>query len=221
MEEMDIEDACEAFASRYEGLAAGTFGLAGTYSFFPSHTISTGEGGAIVTNEEYIARLCRSIRAHGSVSSDPMEKFHFPHFGFNARMSSMQAVLGSALMIHIDEYVSRRRKNFHMMREKLGGFRERKNEEIVPHGYPIEFESETTRDVAMQNILKAGIECRKFFSCIPLEEPNHLSPGYFPVAEHISHTHLYVPCHQNLISEDVNYIINIVCDQKGRIIKSD
>jgi perosamine synthetase len=215
VEAMDVEDACESFGSKYEGKFAGTHGFIGTYSFFPSHTISTGEGGAIVTNNSDIDRLCRSIRAHGTVSKDPMDKFHFPNFGFNARMSSLNAVLGIALMLHVEEYVAKRRENFHLMQSKLGGFYERDEEQIVPHGYPVEFESETARDAAMHNILDAGIECRKFFSCIPLEEEQYITIGCFPVASHISHTHLYVPCHQNMTEENVKYVCEIVLNQKG------
>jgi len=217
----DIEDACEAFGSRLGGKSAGTFGKMGTYSFFPSHTISTGEGGAIVTDDPELASLCRSIRAHGSTTTDPMNKFHFTNYGFNARFTSLQSVLGICLMNHVDEYVSRRRKNFLAMQKGLGGFYEREREEIVPHGYPVEFSSESARDGAMRNILQAGIECRKFFSCIPLEEPRYQSVGKFPVAEHISHTHLYVPCHQNMNSADVKYVISVVCDQRGMVKKDD
>jgi len=213
---MDIEDACESFGSKFGNKSAGTYGLMGTYSFFPSHTISTGEGGAIVTDSSDLDKLCRSIRAHGTVSKDPMDKFHFPNFGFNARMSSLNAVLGIALMLHIEEYVTRRRENFHLMQSKLGGFHERPSEQIVPHGYPVEFVSEATRDAAMHKILDAGIECRKFFSCIPFEEQQYLTIGSFPIASHISHTHLYVPCHQNMTAEDALYVCDVVSEQKGR-----
>lgn len=215
---IDIEDACEAFGSRYDGKAAGTFGLMGTFSFFPSHTISTGEGGAIVTDIKELDKLCRSIRAHGTGSSDPMEKFHFPNYGFNARMSSLLAVLGITLMQHVNEYIATRRRNFKKM-QILGGFPEREGEEVVPHAYPIEFDSEASRDTALRNLLNEGIESRKFFSCIPLEEPHHYRIGKFPVASHIAHTHLYVPCHQNMTDEDVDYVIDKVLEQRGRVIK--
>lgn len=215
---IDIEDACEAFGSRYEGKSAGTFGLMGTFSFFPSHTISTGEGGAIVTDIKELDKLCRSIRAHGTGSSDPMEKFHFPNPGFNARLSSIQAVLGITLMQHVKNYVATRRRNFKKM-QILGGFSEREGEEIVPHAYPIEFDNEASRDTAMKNLLADGIECRKFFSCIPMEEPHHYSLGKYPIAWHIAHTYLYVPCHQNMTDEDVDYVIDKVLEQKGRVVK--
>lgn len=215
----DMEDACEAFGSRFNGVCAGRFSKVGTYSFYPSHTISTGEGGAIVTDDERIADICRAIRSHGARATDAVNKFHFPLFGFNARMSSLNAVLGIALMKHIDEYVASRRKIFQYMQQHLGGFDEREGEEIVPHGYPVEFATERERDLAMYNLLEAGIECRKFFSCIPKEENYYIQRGNFPVAEHIAHTHLYVPCHQNMSIEDAEYVCYILQDQKGRLNK--
>lgn len=216
---IDIEDACEAFGSRFMTKAAGLHGQLGTYSFFPSHTISTGEGGAIVTDDADLAYLCKHIRAHGYGSIEPMDKFHFPYFGFNARMTSIQAVLGIALMGHIKEYIEARRIAFYTLRARLrGNFEERPGEEIVPHGFPIEFDSEANRDIAMRAILSAGVECRKFFSCIPLEEPYYKREGSWPVAQHISHTYLYVPCHQNMRQTDVAYVADVVCDQKGRVL---
>lgn len=214
-----LEDACEAFGSKLNGVLAGRFGLMGTYSFYPSHTITTGEGGAIVTDNEHCARLCRSIRAHGSLGSDPREKFHFPLFGFNAKMTTMQAVMGIALMKNVDEAIKKRRLIFSKMRSIFGKFVENIAEEIVPHGYPIEFESEEARDKAMDQLLEASIECRKFFSCIPLDEPYYkINGGDFPVAQHISHTHLYLPCTQNMTEEDVVYIVEQVSTLNGRVL---
>lgn len=216
----DIIDSCEAFGSRFGDHFAGTTAGLGTYSFFPSHTISTGEGGMIVTNDIILASLCRSIRSHGASSREPMDKFHFPYFGFNARMSSLNAVLGICLMKHVREYVENRHVIFSYMRSKLGGFKERMSERIIPHGYPVEFDSQAHRDQAMLNILEAGIECRKFFSCIPLEEPVYLRRDSFPVAQHIANTHLYLPCHQNMSEEDVDYACNVVQEQRGLVRQS-
>jgi len=212
-----IEDACEAFGSRKDGVFAGRFGLMGTYSFFPSHTISTGEGGAIVTDDIEMYSLCRSIRAHGSISNHPLSKFTFPNFGFNARMTTMQAVIGISVMLHVKEYVSKRREIFHLMQKTLGGFPEGVGEEIVPHGFPIGFASETARDFAMATFLFAGVECRKLFSCIPSREEQYKQAERFPNAEYISRTHLYLPCHQNMTAEDVEYISEIMSTIKERI----
>lgn len=211
-----IEDACEAFGTADSKGYSGTRAMMGTFSFFPSHTISTGEGGAIVTNDADLAYLCRRIRSHGSKSDDPFEKFTFPYPGFNARMTTMQAVLGIALMKHIDQYIAQRRYIFSRMKRLLCGFEERIDERIVPHAYPIGFETETLRNAAMTVLLDAGVECRKFFSCIPMDEKQYLSPYNFPVAHRIAHTHLYVPCHQNMSTADVDYVVSIVCGLPGR-----
>lgn len=213
-----IEDACESFGSTAYDQHAGTFGEMGTYSFFPSHTISTGEGGAIVTYDDDLAILCRSLRAHGSISTDPLRKFQFPHLGFNARMTSLQAVLGIALMQHIHEYLEQRYEVFVEMQKLIGGFYDRPGDDrIMPHAFPVEFLTERARDDAMRTLIEAGIECRKFFSCIPNSElPYAESKGEFPNAERIARTHLYLPCHQNMTMEDVEYITMVMSRIGGR-----
>jgi perosamine synthetase len=211
-----IEDACEAFGTKGpDGRMAGRGGEMGTYSFFPSHTISTGEGGAIVTDSQDAALMCRILRSHGAVSGSAEKKFEFDYLGFNARMSTMQAVLGIAVMGHIHEYISEKRAIFKLMQERLGGFSEKAGEEVVPHAYPIAFRSEEARDYGMKVILEAGIECRKFFSCIPKDEPPYRQPGEFPMAEKIAHTHLYLPCNQNMSPEDVFYMENVLSEIQG------
>lgn len=217
--EFVIEDACEAFGTMGENNKfAGTFGKLGTYSFFPSHTISTGEGGAIVTDDDELNDLCRSLRAHGSISVDPLRKFQFPYLGFNARMTSMQAALGIALMKHIDEYLYMRGVIFAKMQDALGGFDNRPGDTfVVPHAYPVEYVSTEARDKAMRKLIEAGVECRKFFSCIPISEPPYVGgDGKFPNAERIAGTHLYVPCHQNMTPEDVTYILSVLDKIGGR-----
>jgi dTDP-4-amino-4,6-dideoxygalactose transaminase len=216
-----IEDACEAFGSFVDGKKfSGTYGKLGTYSFFPSHTISTGEGGAIVTDDLELALLCRSLRAHGFRSMSPFDKFSFPIMGFNARMTTMQAVIGIAVMGHISEYIYNRSKIMVAMQDVVGGFYDREGDTmIIPHGFPIQYESETARNGAMGLILAAGIECRKFFSCIPTDEEPYSKDNVleFPNAQRIAHTHLYVPCHQNMTLEDVDYIAKVVKGIGGRV----
>ena len=216
-----IEDACEAFGSKKDGKQAGTFGLIGTYSFFPSHTISTGEGGAIVTNDSGLANLCRSIRAHGFSDMNPFNKFSFQYFGFNARMTDLQAALGIALMEEVDEHVGDRRHIFSLMQDKIGGFEEKEGEELVPHGFPIEFKDKGSRNKGMMAFLDAEIECRLFFSCIPRDEKpyqkKYISHRRYPMAEHIADTHLYLPCTQLMSAEDVDYMAKIFDSIKGLV----
>ncbi len=216
-----IQDSCEAFGSSKYDYKSGRYGELGTFSFFVSHTITTGEGGAIITDDDWLANLCRSLRSHGRASdTDPMQKFSFPFIGFNGKMTGPQAAIGCGIMEHVDDYVQKRHDNYMLMQELLGGFAERQGETIIPHGFPVEFNSEMDRDSAMRCLLDSGIECRKFFSCIPTMEPAYAylkhPMGRFPHAEHIAHTHMYVPCHQNLSNEQVRFIAATVLAQKGR-----
>ena len=120
-------------------------------------------------------------------------------------------------MKYIEDYIQQRRKIFLAMQKEFGGFEERPGEKIVPHAYPLQYGSEDERDNAMRILLRSGIECRKFFSCIPTDEPRYKQKKRFPVAEHIAHTHLYVPCHQNMKIKDVKYISEIVTVIPGRV----
>ena len=206
-----VEDACEAFGSTFGKRRAGTFGSLGTFSFFVSHSIAIGEGGAIVTDSDELATLCRALRSHGRASeTDALQKFHFPHFGFNAKMSGLVAALACGIMEHADEYVARRRAVFDQMNVGLGGrFQEHYGERVIPHGYPLAFESEAARDSAMRTLLGAGIECRKLFSCLPTMEGAYVGwqpASQFPVAERMARTMLYLPCHQNMSEADVDYV---------------
>lgn len=211
-----VEDACEAFGTTFNKRQAGTFAEVGTFSFYVSHTITTGEGGAIVTDNDWIAQLCRTIRSHGRASeTDPMLKFKFPRFGFNAKMAGITAAIGLGVMEHIDEYIGRRRHNFERLNEKLDGrYGELIGEKIVPHGYPVFFDGELARNEAMLVLLNKGIECRKFFSCLPTMEGVYARlrkmKGTYVNAERIAQTSLYVPCHQNLTDEEVDYIAQAV-----------
>lgn len=220
-----IEDACEAFGTKRNSWSTGRFGELGTFSFFISHTISTGEGGAIITDDPWLANLCRSLRSHGRASDTyAQDKFSFPYLGFNGKLTGMQAAIGAGLMKHVHEYTEARHRNYEYLQSSIGGFPEREGEYLVPHGFPIEFRSEMDRNDAFRNLVEAGIECRKFFSCIPTMEQAYKFKrefvGRYAVAEHVAFTHLYVPCHQNLTGLDVAFLIEKIKEQNGRIVKT-
>ena len=117
-----INDTCESLGSWNEDLHAGTFGTAGSFSFYFSHHITTMEGGGIATNDDEYADDLRSMRSHGwsRDRSDALEwnkkalnnneKFLFISTGYNFRPMEIQAVVGSAQILQIDEFVDRRRR---------------------------------------------------------------------------------------------------------------
>ena len=208
-----IEDACEALGSAYFGAKAGTIGDVGCFSFYVSHSITTGEGGAAVTNDDEIAELIRSKRSHGRKSERGQDKYVFPHVGFSGKMNSLEAIIGLGMLPELDGYVARRNANHRELKRRIGqgGLGEREGEWIVPHGYPVMLAQAGRRDELLIELPERhGIEARQIFSSIPtqceayayLGEPK----GAYPVAEDIGERGLYLPCHQNLSADDIAYL---------------
>ena len=197
-----IEDSCEAMGSKVDGVKCGSACDMGTFSFFPSHTITTGEGGMISTNNDDFAALARRLRNHGKVSNDD---FHFDVIGFNAKMTCIQAALGLEALKTIDDVIEKRRKNYF----ELGGI-DSPGEFISPHAFPLKFESRYKRDRAMLFFKEKGIDCRNFFSSIPTQEKAYAHLGHklgeFPVAEEYGEKWLYLPVHQGLTQDDISHM---------------
>ncbi|RJQ40747.1 MAG: DegT/DnrJ/EryC1/StrS family aminotransferase [Nitrospiraceae bacterium] len=115
-----IEDAAEAIGSEYKGKKAGSFGDTGVFSFHGSKTMTTGEGGMLVTNNEDIYRRSLFLRDHGRKPGDVM--FFNTEVAYKYKMSSMQAALGLAQLERINELVERKRDIFNWYRCELGKF---------------------------------------------------------------------------------------------------
>jgi perosamine synthetase len=113
-----VEDAACAFGSWYRGRHAGTFGDAGCFSFHPRKSITTGEGGMLITGREDVATLARSLRDHGASRSD-LARHHaassflladYDHLGYNYRMTDLQAAVGIVQMGRAAEILNARRR---------------------------------------------------------------------------------------------------------------
>ena len=205
-----IEDSCEALGSKYENQFCGTIGDMGCFSFFPSHTITTGEGGAIATNDDDFADILYSIRNHGRKSNRQEEKFIFPYIGFSAKMNCMEAIIGLGIIDEFSKYLERRRENMINLNKflKKDWFVEQENEHIIPHAFPIMTKTKENRDKMLLSLYENfGIEARQIFYSIPTQSQAYRflneKVGTYPVAEDIGERGLYVPCHQNLSDEDI------------------
>lgn len=205
-----IEDACEALGSKYQNRYCGTIGDMGCFSFYVSHSITTGEGGAIVTNNDELAELSRALRNHGRKGNKPGEHYIFPYIGFSAKMNCLEAIIGLGVVDELPKYIEKRRQNMVKLNQLSGRewFVERKDEHIVPHGYPVMLKSKEIRDELLRFFPeKFGIEARQIFYSIPTQSEAYEflgeKEGTYPVAEDIGKRGLYVPCHQNLDDEDL------------------
>ena len=139
-----IEDACDALGSEYLGRQVGTFGDLATLSFYPAHQITTGEGGAILTNRPLLRRIIESFRDWGRdcycetgednacrrrfnwiIDGDPPivydHKYVYSHVGYNMKPTDIQAALGNSQLARLADFVQARRSNFRYLRERLAG----------------------------------------------------------------------------------------------------
>jgi len=129
-----IEDNCDAFGSKYKGKYTGTFGHLSTISFYPAHHITTGEGGAVITNDAQLARIVRSFRdwgrdcycmggenntcgkrfsqQFGNLPFGYDHKYVYSEIGYNLKMTDIQAAIGSAQMDKLEIFGEKRKENF-------------------------------------------------------------------------------------------------------------
>jgi perosamine synthetase len=112
-----IEDAAEAFGCSINNKKLGTFGIAGSFSFFSNKVITTGEGGAVVTNSTALYEKMKLMRSQSHVSD-----FYHPMPGFNFRMTNIQAAIGCAQLEDIDQIVSKKKVIADFYRNALAGY---------------------------------------------------------------------------------------------------
>ena len=165
-----LEDAAEAIGSEYRGKKAGSLGLTGVFSFHGSKTLTTGEGGMLVTDDQDLFDRVCFLRDHGRKPGDVM--FFNAEVGFKYKMSSMQAALGLAQLERIDELVAMKRAIFSMYRERLSGIPELTlNSEgtdvkntywMVSAIFPRQ--QRFRKENLMRRLAEAGVDSRPFFS---------------------------------------------------------
>ncbi len=108
-----LEDAAEALGSEYNGKKAGSIGDAGVFSFHGTKTMTTGEGGMLVTNSEAVYDKAKVLNDHGRNPKDPENKmFWMRDYGYKYKMSNLQAALGCAQISRIEELVEKKRLVF-------------------------------------------------------------------------------------------------------------
>ena len=146
-----VEDVACGLGSFLQGQHCGTFGDAGVLSFHPRKSITTGEGGVIITNDKKIYEMARSLREHGATKSDyqrhtgsaPHQMSAYPHLGYNMRMTDMQAAVGLAQHEKLSEILEKRRHLAEEYTERLSGLRWLKTP-TVPEGHNHSFQTYCT-----------------------------------------------------------------------------
>ena len=207
-----IEDAAEAHGALYKGKKVGSLGEMGTFSFFGNKTITTGEGGMVVTDDESLYEKMQMIKAHGM---DPKMKYIHPVLGYNYRLTNIQAAIGVAQMEKIDKIIEKKRliaKLYENGLKNIPGITlppEKEWARNVYWMYSILIDDSITgvlRDDLMKRLQNKGIESRPFFYPIH-KQPIYDLPINLHVAEKLSRRGLSLPSASNLKKEDVEKVI--------------
>jgi dTDP-4-amino-4,6-dideoxygalactose transaminase len=210
-----IEDSSEALGAQYGGKAAGSFGDAGVFAFYPNKQLTTGEGGMVVTDREDWADWARALRNQGRAVGDAWLQHTFP--GYNYRMDEMSAALGRAQAARFHELLSNRAQ----VAEWYGGaLADLSGVELPPIAsttsrmswfvYVVRLDPAIDRAQVMVALEQDGIPSRAYF------EPIHLQPymveihgyqaGDFPVTEDLGSRSLALPFSGVMTQEQVGLV---------------
>ena len=192
-----IEDNCDALGSKYrmngEWKFTGTIGDIGTSSFYPPHHMTMGEGGAVYTDDALLARILRSMRDWGrdcicSPGRDNMcghrfdrqygelplgydHKYVYSHFGYNLKITDMQAAVGCAQLEKLPDFVRARKENFAYLHERLETAQDKlilpcANEDSDPSwfGFMITCKEKGLKNKVVRHLEENGIQTRMLFA---------------------------------------------------------
>ncbi|TBW37402.1 DegT/DnrJ/EryC1/StrS family aminotransferase [Siculibacillus lacustris] len=228
-----FEDNCESMGATFEGRAAGTFGLFGTFSTFYSHHICTMEGGVVVTDDEKLYHTMLSLRAHGWLREQPAHShlatdvddfaglFRFVLPGFNFRPLEMEGALGRSQLRKLPELVRHRRANAQVFTRAFGdipGIRlQQETGESSWFGFALILEGPLSgqRRALVEVLRAAGVECRPIVAGNFLANPvmrhlDHSVAGPVPVAEAIDVDGLFIGNHHHPVGDDLERIAEVV-----------
>ena len=221
-----IEDAAEALGSSIKGKKVGSISDAAIFSFCGNKVLTTGEGGAVVTNSKDIYEKIKLIRSHGRV--DAVEYFNNPSssdyigLGYNWRMSSITAGLGLSQLMKLDRLVKMRQDNAEYLSSRLSKYPQIEVPKLPPEYehiyqmYTIRLQDQKIRDSLHDYLIEKRIFSKVFFNPIHLtsfyKEKFGTTEGSLPVTEKISKQVLTLPLYPNMTNEEKDYLINSIAE---------
>lgn len=206
-----IEDCAEAIGTRYRDRAVGTIGDVGCFSFFGNKTITTGEGGMVVTNNPQIADKVVHLKGQGVCRE---REYWHDAIGFNYRMTNICAAIGCAQMESIDDLIAKKLQIAQWYREGLAGLplQLHRTHPDTLHTFwmvSILVEQASGRDALRAHLGQAGIETRPLFYPVHQMDMYASAASHFPVADDLSRRGINLPSYPALTRDDVSFI----CEQ--------
>ena len=214
-----IEDVAEAALSKYRGKFAGSFGDLSCFSFQATKTITMGEGGAVLTNDEKLSERMRIMRSHGMRQD---KRYWHDVVGYNYRLTNLQAALGYAQLQNADKIINEKARVHKRYLENLSDLPgielQHISKEVEPVIWTVAIRINQEyfkgdRDFLIAELLKRNIETRPGFypfSLMPLYEAEPL-----PIAQSIAKNIISLPSYPSLSDEDIDGI----CSQLRSLLK--
>jgi len=202
-----IEDACQAHGAKYNGKRVGGFGHSAAFSFYPGKNLGAyGEGGALTTNDDEVAKLVRSLRTHGESS-----RYLHKYIGYNYRMDGFQAAVLNVKMNHLDNWISKRRAFSNLYRQLLADTNVQLPEdspenECVYHLFVVYVDN---RDQVRAELEKRGVQTAVHYA-VPIHLQEAFAElgyrrGSLPFTERACERVLSMPLFPEMIEEQVQY----------------
>jgi len=191
-----VEDAAEGLLSKSGGRCLGTIGNAGCFSFSPNKTITTGQGGAVVTDDEQLFVRMRELKDQGRPARGTGGADTHVSLGFNFKFTNLQAAVGLAQLKRLPERIERLRRLYEIYADRLAGVDE---VEVLPFdlaggGCPqwVDVFAER-RDALDDHLRRHGMGCRKFWFPLHTQAPYLRPDAEFPVSTRSVPRALWLP----------------------------
>lgn len=200
-----VEDCAEALGSRIGGRHVGTFGDIGTFSFFGNKTVTTGEGGMVIAGDDALAARLRMVKGQGQSLT---RRYWHEMFGFNYRMTNVEAAIGLAQMERLEDIARRKAAIAQDYRTSLSGLPvvfQRCSPKVQSSNWlvSVALPAGSDREAVMTHMAACGIETRPVFYCAH-EMPMYARPGEkFPVAQDLAARGISLPSYPALSKADV------------------
>ena len=210
---MLIEDVAEAFGSQYKGKFLGEFGDISTFSFFGNKTITTGEGGMVISNNKGLIDRVSHLKSQAVSAS---REYWHDEIGFNYRMTNICAAIGVAQLENADNIIKKKQlvAEWYKLELKETGISFPLEDNNLVNTYwmvSVLLENEQLKTGLRNHLKICGIETRPFFY------PSHIQPAFksvekFPIAESISLRGLNLPSYPGLTQDNIRCIGNNIKD---------
>jgi perosamine synthetase len=208
-----VEDAAEALRSKHAGRWLGTWGDAGCFSFSPNKTITSGQGGMIVTDDSKLAQRARELKDQGRPQRGTGGDDLHPSLGFNFKLTNLQSAVALGQMHYLEERLARQRRIYELYVAGLGDV---KGIEVLLFDIEGGATPQWTdalcdrRDALEQHLAANGAGSRKFWFPLHTQAPYKLPDHAFPNAVAATKRALWLPSAFTLTDEDVQTVVDLI-----------